>query len=103
MKLAVRKVHVVATAIIGLQLVVWALTGFGFTLFDFDEVHGERERERGAVEVLEPAALRVSVADAMSAARRRRGATGGIVDASLRSIAGRPTYAVTFAAENDPV
>ena len=101
MKRIARRVHVVATALLGIQLVIWALTGFAFTLFDFAEVHGDRER--GPAEVLDPAALRVPVTDAMAAARAGRSPDARLVDVALRALAGRPVYAFTFATDGDPV
>src|SRR5581483_10886528 len=83
----IRKLHRIATLIIGLQLVIWTATGFAFSWFDFARVRGAADRAPAPVVGEAP----VSVAEAMAAAG------GAAVSVELRSLLGRPTYVVTHA------
>ncbi|WP_394825077.1 PepSY domain-containing protein [Pendulispora albinea] len=96
MQRLVRKIHLTATAILGVQLVAWAVTGFAFTLFDFRAVRGTDDRAPAAVlprEVLPP----------LLGEDRGRGWTAeeraSIQSVHLTMLAGRPVYAVAFAGE----
>jgi uncharacterized membrane protein YkoI len=95
-----RKVHVVMTALVGAQLVVWTATGFAFTLFDFGAVRGTADRAPAPAVDLD--GLRVTPGDAA------RLAASGASGARARSVAlipvdGRTTYVVAFAGGHDEV
>jgi PepSY-associated transmembrane protein/peptidase YpeB-like protein len=81
-----RRLHRIATLVVGLPLVVWTLTGFAFTWFDFAAV-------RGAADRVEPppvsaADVHVPLADAIA----RAGGAAHTIE--LRTIAGHPSWIV---------
>jgi Na+-transporting NADH:ubiquinone oxidoreductase subunit F len=87
------RVHRFATMIVGAQLVVWATTGFAFTLFDFRVVRGTDDRAPAMA--LDLASVRVSPAQAAAIAGA---STSGNVDAlHLRMLDGRAVYEVAGA------
>src|SRR5690349_13568690 len=92
MRASVRRLHVLSTAIVGAQLLVWTGTGFAFTLFDFAEVRGTDFR--APPPPLGLASVRVDPAGAARIASASRGAAAEAV--LLGSLAGRPTYRVSF-------
>jgi hypothetical protein len=82
-----RRLHRAATLIVGAQLVIWTVTGFAFSWFDFDRVQGAGDRKPAAP--LPLGALTVGVERAVATA-------GGVVSAvELRNVLGRPVWAVT--------
>jgi len=84
-----RKIHFTATAILGVQLVAWALTGFAFTLFDFRVVRGTDDR---APEVaLDFASVRLRPGEIATDAHDVRSVRLKMLDA-------RPVYEVVTAA-----
>ena len=94
-----RRVHVVATAIVGAQLVVWTSTGLAFTLFDFSVVHGDADRAREPALTLPPELVPLDHAldRAMERARTAPPARDGVRALELTMLDGRPTYVASFA------
>jgi hypothetical protein len=84
-----RKLHFTATAILGVQLVAWALTGFAFTLFDFRVVRGTDDRAPEAV--IDFASVRLRPGELVPDARDVRAVHLKMLDA-------RPVYEVLSAA-----
>ncbi len=76
-----RRIHVVATALAGAQLLVWTVTGLAFTLFDFDAMRGADDRAPPAE--LDVRRVRVSPDRAASAA-------AGACAAAVRSVGIHP-------------
>jgi hypothetical protein len=89
-----RQVHVIATAIVGAQLVVWTSTGLAFTLFDFTVVHGDADRARDAPLALPTPPLPID--GAIARARSGRPADASVQSLDLTMLAGRPTYVASF-------
>ncbi|WP_394845579.1 PepSY domain-containing protein [Pendulispora brunnea] len=77
-----RKLHFTVTAIVGVQLVAWALTGFAFTLFDFRVVRGTDDR--APVAALDWASVRLRPGEIVSDAQSVR----------LKMLDARPVYEV---------
>jgi hypothetical protein len=75
-----------AALLVGVPLVVWTVTGFAFTWFDFAAVRGAGDRVEAAP--LSVGEVRVSLADAVA----RAGGQARAVE--LRSVGGRPTWIV---------
>ncbi|MDB4966502.1 MAG: PepSY protein [Myxococcales bacterium] len=81
-----RRVHRIATILVGVPLLVWTATGFAFTWFDFAAVRGERDRvEAPPVRADE---VKVALADVLA----RAGGQARSVE--LRSVGGRATWIV---------
>ncbi len=93
-----RRVHFLVTVLIGLPLVVWTVTGFAFTCFDFQSVRGARDR--APPEELDAANL--EFAGAIARARGRRPG-GHIAQVHARPMLGHTVYEVEFAPPDDPV
>lgn len=89
------RLHVLATAIVGVQLLAWAVTGFAFTLFDFRAVRGSDDR--GTTPTLSLATVRLAPADVVARAAR----PAAIESMRLRSLAGRPVYHLAFASGDE--
>jgi uncharacterized membrane protein YkoI len=87
------KIHVVATGIVGVQLVAWTLTGFAFTLFDFTVLRGQMDRAP-AVELDLPS-VKLGPAAAASAALAFR-PDGHVQAVRLKMLDHRPVYEVEF-------
>lgn len=81
-----RRLHRIATLIVGVPLVVWTVTGFAFTWFDFAAVRGAADRVEAAP--LAVGDVRLSLADAVA----RAGGTARAVE--LRDVGGRPAWIV---------
>ena len=81
-----RRLHRIATLVVGIPLVVWTATGFAFTWFDFAAVRGAADRVEPAP--LTAADVHVSLGDALA----RVGGSARAVE--LRSVAGHPTWIV---------
>src|SRR5437764_15026013 len=79
-----RRLHRAATIVVGIQLVIWTVTGFAFTWFDFARVRATADRAGPAT--LDASAVQVSVKDAIARA------PGRVVGASLRARAGKPIW-----------
>ncbi len=81
-----RRVHRIATIVVGIPLLLWTATGFAFTWFDFAAVRGQGDRvEPPPVRASD---VRVGLADALAR-------TGGAARAvELRSVGGRPTWII---------
>jgi hypothetical protein len=82
-----RRLHRIATIVVGVPLVVWTATGFAFTWFDFAAVRGAADRVEPPP--LSAADVRVPLADAIA---RAGGGTARAVE--LRSVGGRATWIV---------
>src|SRR5689334_8724006 len=92
------KIHVIATSIIGAQLVVWAATGFAFTLFDFRVVHGDADRAK--VATLEVDSAHIPLTDVvLRAGAARPGAPHEVKTVALAMVDGRAMYSVAFTDE----
>jgi uncharacterized iron-regulated membrane protein len=91
----VRKVHLIMTAIVGAQLVVWTSTGLAFTLFDFTVVHGDADRARDTAVTLPPEP--VPIGHAIARARTARPTAGAVQSVELTMLDGRPIYVASFA------
>lgn len=89
-----RQIHRLATLVVGAQLLVWTLTGVAFSWFDFDAVRGRRDRAAPAPMVLD--GLKIEVGEAIARARASAGA-GAVATVELRSLFGRPVWAVGLA------
>lgn len=88
-----KKIHVLATGMVGVQLVAWTVTGLAFTLFDFTVVRGDGDRAK-AVE-LDVASVKVGPAEAVAVASALR--PGGHVQAvRLKTLDHRVVYEVAF-------
>jgi hypothetical protein len=96
---ALRKVHFAVTVLVGLPLVVWTVTGFAFTCFDFAEVRGTRDR--APAEDVGEAGL--DATNAVKRARALRGADARVVEVTIRALLGRPTYVIQLAEPYEPV
>src|SRR4029077_14650360 len=81
-----RRLHLIATLLVGVPLVVWTVTGFAFTWFDFAAVRGAGDRVEASP--LAVGDVRVSLADAVA----RAGGTARTVE--LRDVGGRPAWIV---------
>jgi hypothetical protein len=79
-----RRVHRIATIVVGVPLLVWTATGFAFTWFDFTAVRGTGDRVTPAP--LVAADVRVPLGDALA---KVGGAAKSI---ELRAVGGRPTW-----------
>jgi PepSY-associated transmembrane protein/peptidase YpeB-like protein len=79
-----RRVHRIATLVVGVPLLVWTATGFAFTWFDFAAVRGVGDRVTPAP--LTAADVRVPLGDALA---KVGGAAKSI---ELRAVGGRPTW-----------
>lgn len=108
MALPARKIHVIATAVVGVQLLVWTVTGLAFTLFDFGAVHGTKDRAPPLA--VDLAAVRVGAEEAARVAVSRRGGAGTSVSpaeavrsVTLETLSGRPTYVVLFVDDKNGV
>ena len=95
MNLWVGKIHVLATAIVGVQLVVWTATGFAFTLFDFSVVRGVNDR--APPPALDLASVRLGPEDAVLRSRAARPGTEPVRAIRLKPLDLRAVYEVTFA------
>src|SRR6476659_4052988 len=82
-----RRLHRAATLIVGAQLVIWTFTGFAFSWFDFDRLQGAGDRK--PADPLPVGALQIGVDRAIGAV------TGKVSAVELRSLLGRPVWAVT--------
>ena len=82
-----RRLHRIATLVVGVPLVVWTVTGFAFTWFDFAAVRGAADRVEAAP--LAVADVRVPLAEAVA---RAGGAAARAVE--LRAVGGRPTWVI---------
>jgi len=82
----IRKLHRIATLIIGAQLVIWTVTGFAFSWFDFERVRGASDR--APAPELATAEAKVGIAEAVAAAG------GRAVSVELRPLLGRATWLV---------
>lgn len=91
----VRRLHVIATAIAGAQLVIWAGTGFAFTLFDFRAVHGDDDR--APAPGLEVPAASAPLGRIVAHARAARPGDAPVTSVELTMLAGRATYLISFA------
>ena len=80
----------VATAIVGVQLVVWTVTGLAFTLFDFDAMRGTNDRAPPAE--LDLRRVRVRPEDAANAARAS--CASAIRAVAIRALDDRVVYGV---------
>jgi hypothetical protein len=81
-----RKLHRIATIVVGVPLLVWTATGFAFTWFDFAAVRGEDDR--APAPAVRAGEVRVGLADVL-------GRVGGSARAvELRSVRGRATWIV---------
>jgi uncharacterized membrane protein YkoI len=96
----IRTIHLVMTSIVGAQLVVWTVTGFAFTLFDFGVVRGTGDRA-----LPDPIALGAVAVRAEEAARiaSSRASGGKVKSITLEALAGRPTYTVAFVGEKKEI
>ncbi|HEY1588077.1 MAG TPA: PepSY domain-containing protein, partial [Polyangia bacterium] len=81
-----RRLHRIATFVVGVPLVVWTATGFAFTWFDFAAVRGAADRVEPAP--FAAADVHVPLGDAIA----RAGGSARAVE--LRAVAGRPTWIV---------
>src|SRR5581483_215596 len=98
---AFRRTHRIATLVVGLQLLVWTATGFAFSWFDFDAVRGAGDRAAPAA--LDPAAAKLSAADAVARARTLPNNDKSLLTAvELRERLGRASWIVRFA-QSDPI
>jgi len=91
-----RPVHVTATAIIGVQLVAWALTGFAFTLFDFRAVRGTDDRASAVL--LDPKLLPPLLAEERAGGMPRDELTA-VQSVHLKMLDGRAVYEVSLAGD----
>jgi hypothetical protein len=78
-----------STVIVGAQLTLWVVTGFAFTLFDFRAVRGEDDRARPTP--LDPGAIRLSPADALTRARALRPGEA-MTSARITTLGGRVVW-----------
>ena len=81
-----RRLHRIATLVVGVPLVVWTVTGFAFTWFDFAAVRGAGDRVEAAP--LAVGDVRVPLAGAVA----RAGGAARAVE--LRDVGGRPAWIV---------
>jgi hypothetical protein len=94
-----RKSHWVLTILAGIPIVIWTLTGFAFTCFDFEAVRGGPDR-LPAEELTE---ARVTVVDAVKSARAMAPAGARVVQVRTRALLGRAVHVVELAAPNEPI
>jgi uncharacterized membrane protein YkoI len=90
-----KKIHVIATGIVGVQLVAWTMTGLAFTLFDFQVVRGVSDR--AAKPSLDLASVRLDQQEAAAVARSARPGVDRVASMRLDTLDGRAVYEVTFA------
>lgn len=93
-----RRAHVVLTGIVGVPILVWTITGFAFTCFDFDEVRGARDRAPAA----EIGGVSVGTNEAIARARQVAGAGARVVQVRTRTLARRAVHLVEIEG-HDPV
>lgn len=89
----VRQIHRWLGLSIGIQLLLWTVGGLYFSWVDIDEVHGD-DLHRPAPLVSGAASL-ASPAPALDAIRRDE-PLDSLVDLSLASVLGRPTYRIAY-------
>ncbi len=92
MEKLLRRVHFVAIAIIGVQVFIWAGTGFAFTFFDFQDVRGNYEKATDASDL----PMDFDLAKARAALGPRT-----VLEARCKRVAGRPV--VEFRTPEGPV
>jgi uncharacterized membrane protein YkoI len=90
-----RKIHVVATWIVGAQLVAWAATGFAFTLFDFQVVRGAGDRS--PVPALDLPAVRLRPEEAAARALAVEPGSTRVQSVRLKTLDGHAVYEVALA------
>lgn len=87
-----RRLHRLATIVIGLQLLVWTATGVAFSWFDFAVVRGEADRP--APSTLRAGEARISVEEAIA-----RAGAHAVVAVELRALGARAVYQLTLAGD----
>jgi hypothetical protein len=93
-----RRLHRLATLVVGAQLVIWTVTGFAFTWFDFGQVRGAGDRKPEGALPLDG----VQVGAVEAATRAGGSATGPVTKLELKAPLGRPTWLVSIEG-HDPV
>lgn len=88
-----RRAHLAATALVGVQLVTWTVTGFAFTLFDFAAVRGDADR--APAPALDRAQVRLDLDHVLAAQSR------SVRAVALKMLDGAPVYDVTFESGED--
>ena len=63
----ISRLHKIFGMVIGLQLLFWVVSGFYFTLYPIETIHGDHLREQIDHGILRPEEVEVSVQDAMDA------------------------------------
>jgi len=81
MEKTLRRVHFAAILVIGVQVLIWAGTGFAFTFFDFQDVRGNYEKATEQPEL--PVAFDLAKARAALGSRT-------VLEARCKLVAGRP-------------
>jgi uncharacterized iron-regulated membrane protein len=89
-----RRLHRLATLVVGAQLLIWTFTGFSFTWFDFAAVRGTRDRAPDPPLAVDE--VRLSVADAVAAARAGGDPARTIAHVELTSRRHHPAWAIAF-------
>jgi hypothetical protein len=87
-----RRLHWTSIWVIGLQVLIWAGTGFAFTFFDFEDVRGNYEKSK----VTEDLPMSFDVGKSRSALGART-----VLEARCKLVAGRPV--VEFRTSEGPV
>lgn len=78
--------------VVGVQLLVWSVSGFTFTILDIDNVHGDLERSTDPPPAVLVDRIAVSPADALSALADNGFAGESVTRISLRERFGRTVY-----------
>ena len=76
-----RRLHWVSIAVIGVQVLIWTVTGFAFTLFDFEDVRGKYEKSDDKIDL--PATFDIPKARTALGSRT-------VLEARCKLMAGRP-------------
>jgi hypothetical protein len=88
-----RKLHRICTLLVGIQLVIWAGTGFAFSWFDFARVRGTADRSP-------PVPLPVEQVKLTPAEAATRAGLARVIGVELRARAGAPAYLVKGESES---
>lgn len=95
-------IHRWLALVVGLQLLVWSISGFTFTILDIDDVHGDFERSFEPLPPVRVQRAELSPTEAMAAAVGHGTLASDVSRISLRERFGRTVYEL-FDKHNAPL